>query len=362
MQTKLRNKSKKTRKALSKAKRRFLKHIWLARLSLLLVVLFILGLLVWAGVVLFNASPLKSYFSPARNFVLNPQGVVSSIDGRTNVLVLGRGGEGHEAPDLTDTIIFGSVSQNNKAGVLVSLPRDIWVPDLRAKLNAAYYWGKQKDSKSALLMAKSSVEAVVGQPIQYVVVIDFSGFKRVIDALGGVEVEVERAFTDDKYPIAGRENDLCGGDTTYACRYETIHFDTGVQTMNGETALKFVRSRHAPGDDGTDIARAARQQKLIEGIKNKILTSGILFNPEKLAQLGKVVEGAIETDISSDTAGVLARWGYEAKENLHSYVLSEEFLVNPPLQKKYDRQYVFIPKVGDGNWSQVHEWVRSILP
>src|SRR5690606_11303223 len=121
-------------------------------------------------------------------------------------------------------------------------------------------------------------EFVTGEPVHYAMVMDFSGFKEVIDTLGGVEVDVEHSFTDTEYPIAGRENDLCDGDPEYRCRYETIEFKQGRQYMDGETALKFVRSRHAEGDEGNDFARSACQQRVISAIREKVLTTGILFN------------------------------------------------------------------------------------
>jgi len=151
-----------------------------------------------------------------------------------NILILGKGGQGHEAPDLTDTVIFASLKHNDPTLALVSLSRDIWIPELRAKLNSAYYWGNQKQENGGQILAKSTVEQIVGKPIHYIVVVDFSGFKNIIDTLGGIEVEVERSFIDERYPISGREADDCGGDDPeFLCRFETVSFAASITASSG---------------------------------------------------------------------------------------------------------------------------------
>src|SRR5690606_10518850 len=98
---------------------------------------------------------------------------------------------------------------------------------------------------------KTQVEKIAGVPVHYAVVVDFNAFENVIDLIGGIEVNVLTPFVDSKYPIPGKENDLCGGDPEFTCRYETLVFEKGLTFMDGETALKFARSRNAEGDEGT---------------------------------------------------------------------------------------------------------------
>ncbi len=86
----------------------------------------------------------------------------------------------------------------------------------------------------------------------------------MIDALGGIDVQVGSSFRDEWYPITGKENDLCGGDPQYRCRYRTVTFTKGIVHMDGDMALTYVRSRHAQGESGTDFSRGARQQEVIE--------------------------------------------------------------------------------------------------
>lgn len=302
----------------------------------------------------------KNYFRLAANFLFASEKNIPSFEGRVNILILGKGGAGHAGADLTDTIIFSSLSLAKPSLTMISLPRDIWVPAIRAKLNSAYYWGKQQgEEDKGFVLLKTSVEEITGQPVHYAFIVDFSGFTKIIDVLGGIKVNVENGFVDEKYPIAGKENDTCGGDKTYKCRYETVSFEKGIQLMDGDTALKFVRSRYSQGTEGTDLARDARQQAVIVAIKEKVLSAGTLLNPKKLWQIWKVLGQSIETDLTESVGTILARKLFLARNAIKSYVLSEDFLTNPPISVKYDNQYVFIPKAG--NWKNVQSWLESLF-
>ncbi len=283
------------------------------------------------------------------NFISPKSTLVDQNDGRVNVLVMGFGGVGHEGGDLTDTMILTSVSLSEPRASLISIPRDLWIPEIRAKVNSAYHYG-------GVDLAKLSVERVVGIPIHYTILIDFSAFKNVIDALEGIDVNVENGFTDTKYPIAGKENDPC-----LLCRYETLRFAQGKQLMDGETALKFVRSRHANGDEGTDSARESRQQKVIDAIKNKILSPGVFLNPWKAASIFKVVRDSVKIDMNEKDMAIIARKFFDSRNSINKYLIPENLLIHPPITKTYDLQYVFTPKAGNGRWEGVNAWVLSIL-
>lgn len=347
-------------------KRKILKNVWLAR-GLLIVGIFLGLFLLFTGIGLVSEKAgLGNISRIVTSFIFTPETRVRSFDGRTNVLVLGKGGEGHAGANLTDTIIFASFSHKDGGLTLVSVPRDIWIPEIRAKLNSAYFWGKQKEEWGGLTLTKSLVEEILGQPVHYGVVLDFSGFKKIIDVLGGIEVDVERAFSDEKYPIEGKEDDDCEGDSELKCRYETITFEEGNQYMDGARALKFVRSRNAEGDEGTDLSRAARQQKIINAVKDKILDPKVFLSPRKLISIWKAGMSSLETDLDSSSGAVLTRKTLESHGNSKSVVLPEELLETPTTSEKYDDQYVFVPKKGvltNGkyDWSEIRQWADSIL-
>lgn len=130
--------------------------------------------------------------------------------------------------------------------------------------------------------------------------------------------------------------------------------------MDGATALKFVRSRHAEGVNGTDIAREARQGKVIDALKNKLSDKKTYSDPRKVIALFKVVLKSIETDVDYPTAATIARRVYDSRSGIVSYIIPPELLVNPPISQKYDLQSVFIPKLGNGRWEEIQKWIKEL--
>jgi polyisoprenyl-teichoic acid--peptidoglycan teichoic acid transferase len=349
----------KSRIILSKFKRKILSHVRIIRvaiLSLLFVFIVLIGILVYRLVASSSVGTYAGYF---RSFAFPDATRLSMSDGRVSILIMGKGGAGHDAPDLTDTMILASISTISKKMTLISIPRDIWVPTLKDKINSAYMYG-------GLVLAKSIVEETLGEQVDYGVSLDFGGFKDVIDAIGGIQVDVKNGFTDNQYPIAGRENDTCNGDTTYACRYVTVSFTPGFHLMDGDTALEFVRSRHASGPEGSDIARSARQQLVISAIIKKVLTPQTLINISIDKKLISIAQDNIQTDLKPNEEAILARYIVDAKSNMKSYGIPEDLLYNPPNQYKYSgpaftHAFVFIPARKDGTWTDVQKWVQTVL-
>lgn len=276
---------------------------------------------------------------------------VTSTNGRTNFLLLGIPGEAHAGQDLTDTLIFFSLDHQSGEAVLISLPRDIWITPLRAKLNTVYHY-------KGLSQTKAAVAEILGQPIHYAILLDFSGFSKAIDALGGVEVDVQKAFDDYHYPIPGKENDRCNGDPQYRCRYEHLHFEAGLQWLDGERALKFVRSRFASGDEGTDFARSRRQEQIIAAVKKKIFSWETLTDFKRLPTLYEIFNQNIKTDIPPSAYFGLAQLALRFKASTITTADIEEFLVNPPTSAQYDFHWVLIPRNG---WTEIHQAIAKIL-
>jgi LCP family protein required for cell wall assembly len=327
----------------------------------LFLILLLLSPIIIAATV-FKKAGVNGLTDAVKSFISTKSSEIVSQNGRVNLLILGVGGKGHDGPDLTDTMIFVSVSLTDHSIELVSIPRDIWIPEIRAKINSAYYWGEtQPDRGGGLTFSKQIVTEVTGQPVDYALVIDFSGFKDIIDTIGGVDVTVDRSFTDTKYPITGRENDICNGDPTLACRYMTIHFEKGTTHMNGETALEFVRSREGDNGENTDFARSARQQKVIAAVGKKSLSFSTIANPVKDYRLLLAVKASVQTDLDPTVIGVLARTVLKSRNSVNSQVLSTDLLINPPVTAAYDKQYVLIPKLGNGKWQDINKWFSSIL-
>jgi polyisoprenyl-teichoic acid--peptidoglycan teichoic acid transferase len=292
----------------------------------------------------------------------NPTSLLKTYKGRANILLLGVAGENYSGSDLTDTMIFVSIDLDNADAFVVSLPRDIWSPTLQDKINSAYHYGEGKKSGGGFVLSKSITEEVLGQPIHYAVLIDFAGFKEIIDTLGGVEIIVQESFVDKQFPIPGKENDECDGDPDYACRFETIRFEKGKQIMDGDRALKYVRSRNAEGDQGSDFARSQRQQQVILALKNKATNLGLLANPLKLNKLYEQFTKSVVSDAKLSEALALAKVGTIFSETtIDSVVLDsgdeeedrEGWLYNPPISK-FGR-WVLYPR--NDSFSLIHDLV-----
>lgn len=297
-----------------------------------------------------------------------------------NILLLGIGGKNHEGPNLTDTVIFTSISTKGDKVTLVSIPRDLWIPDLSAKINTAYSTGESKRQGGGIVLSKAVVSKIVNQPIDYVLRIDFDGFVKAVDLVGGLSVNVDRNFDDYEYPIDGKEEDPCGHNDTelkelatassqleaFPCRYNHVHFDKGLQEMDGKTALQFVRSRHAQGGEGSDFARSQRQEKIIKAFKDKVFSLQTLANPAKVVSLYDILKGSIDTDIKDDEFDDFIRLAGKMKTaQTENAVLDigdgrakrPGLLINPDSGEEYSFEWVLIPRVGNGNFSEVQKHI-----
>lgn len=334
--------------------------------------------------------------SAALGILNDPLKQLKSTDGRTNILVLGidkrkdipysykgAGGKIHYNGFLSDTMIVASINLSTKDVVLISLPRDLWVEyggengisKQSGKINSVYATGTSNQYPGGgVALAKETVEKYLGLDIHYGLRVDFEAFRRMINTVGGVTVNVETAFEDYEYPIEGKEDAVCSprqittpeGTSVavedYSCRYEVARFKTGEQEMDGETALKFVRSRHGTNGEGSDFARAARQQKILVGLKNKILSSETLFDPIKIAKLANDFGDTVETDFDLAALPGLFKLGKEFDDQkIKTVVLNigeDELLVHPD-NSLYGGAYVLVPK--DPTWNSVRTYLKSVL-
>lgn len=331
---------------------------FLSILGLVLVYLFIFYLLPVDRFLKSNNISYRLLFE----VVLNKNNQLKTVEGRTNIVLLGIAGQGHEGSDLTDTILFISIDFRKSDILISSIPRDIWLDDLKDKINTAYHYGEEKEPGGGFKLAKNTSETVIGKPIQYAFLLDFTGFERLVDLVGGLDINVDNSFVDNKYPITGKENDTCGGDKEYKCRYETVIFQKGWQHMDGKSALQFARSRNAQGDEGTDFARSKRQQKILLAFKGRLFSAQSL-NKTKMNELVGIIKNTVKSDADVADLLYLGRNYITFKGNIRNISLSEEtkdmrgLLINPP-NYLYNK-WVLIPK--DKNFSQIHEYFDCFL-
>ncbi|BCX14414.1 MAG: hypothetical protein KatS3mg088_097 [Patescibacteria group bacterium] len=308
-----------------------------------------------------------------------------------NILLLGYGGNGHSGGYLADSIILLSLNKNSKKAYLISIPRDIWInlpidwENLKpGKINEAYaigiddlkYPNKKPEFRGKLgggNMAKYTVTQVTGLSVDFFASVSFDQIVKIINTLGTIEVDVPVSFTDEYYPIKGLENETCGKsaeemellkqkysgfelEKQYKCRYETISFEKGKTKMDGETALKFMRSRHS-ATYGGDFSRSERQMAVLKAIKEKLLSLDA-FN--KIDKLFPEFEKLITTDLDLATAKDLAIF----IGNLNEYQISEINLTTENVLSTStgpQGQFILSPKAGFGNWQETQEFIKKLM-
>lgn len=314
-----------------------------------IVLVLVLSLMVSIGYWYYHNQTAKNI---VKGVISNPQTNLRSDNNFTNILLMGIGGQGHAGSDLTDSMLLVSFNHLKNTATIVPIPRDIWVPSMKAKINTAYHYGNESRPGGGLDLAKSAVSETMGLPLHYAITLDFQGFVKAIDAVGGVDVEIENTFDDYKYPIPGKETVEPESD-----RYEHIHFEAGTAHMDGQTALKFARSRHAEGDEGTDFARGARQQKIILAFRNKVLSLGTIFNTEIMTSLKNSVSDSVNTDITDTEQGSFARFvlGLGNHDSVRTISIADYF-VNPKNTRDYAGQWVLIPTT---SWEDIHTYVAK---
>jgi LCP family protein required for cell wall assembly len=290
---------------------------------------------------------------------------------RVTVLLLGFGGPGHDGGYLTDSIQVLSFDPKTSVVTLISVPRDLWVliPTYQGR---GGYWGKINEAYTVGMgpvgrddqnipwskhdaggqLAMKTVAQVLGIPIDYWVSLDFVGFRQFIDALGGVNVNVEKAFTDDHYP----END----DADVDPNYKTVHFNAGWQHMDGEHAIEYARSRYSP-QDGTDFGRARRQQVLMSAVKEQVLSVETI---PKVFGLLDALQGHLRMSFSFSEARDLAGWAQGQVRDNQQFAIHSAVLETGPLlysSTSAGGAYILLPTAGQGNYNQIHAFVQSEL-
>lgn len=260
----------------------------------------------------------------------NEQKLIGEDRGRVNILLLGMRGENDPAGGtLADTIMVLSIhpKQGDKdasKASLISIPRDLYVTDPgtenRSKVNAVYAYGEQRQhGVGGIADMRQTIGDITGLDIPYAVTLNFQGFIDLVNAVGGVTVNLSQPFDESQqfhepqvcdadvytiptkpaqyeykyrthsngvktvvkaYPLCYNHDEECGGD---------FKLPVGANHLDGKTALCYARSRYT----SSDFERAKRQQEVIQQIKAKALSVGTLADFSKvnaiLDSLGKNV-------------------------------------------------------------------------
>ncbi|MFH0864023.1 MAG: LCP family protein [Candidatus Gottesmanbacteria bacterium] len=280
--------------------------------------------------------------------------------GEYNILLLGQGGAGHEGGILADSEMIVHINTINKKAALIFIPRDMYVNNM--KINEAY-------SKGGFALAKETVGSITGLSIGQAIVVDFPNFIRLIDSLGGIDINIAKTFDDYFYPVAGKELETCGKspeevanlsatlsgfelEKQFTCRYEHLHFDTGKTHIDGIMALKYARSRHS-AQDGSDFGRGARQQTILIGIKDKLLTLNALKNVDKI--FNSLVK-FVKTDLDLATTKTIISLIVNPSEYKISQIVPSDANILKS-GKNSQGQFILVPKSDD--WQELRNFIKE---
>jgi LCP family protein required for cell wall assembly len=206
-----------------------------------------------------------------------------AVDGALNILMLGSDSRDPDNKQKagewrTDTMLIAHIPANHEKVYFISIPRDLYVyipqsptdkslGDTKAKINAAFAWG-------GLPLTVQTVEGFTGLRMDHVVLIDFGGFKQVVDALDGVNMYVEQDVKSIHPPYR--------------------QFTKGNHELSGAEALDYVRQRYQFPDG--DFARMRHQQQFMKAVMDKAVSSGTVSNPVKLNSFLRATAQAVTVD------------------------------------------------------------------
>ncbi len=279
-------------------------------------------------------------------------------ENRTNILLLGIGGEGHDGAQLTDTIIVISIKhdQKNKKISLISIPRDLYV-NLKdqgsAKINNIYSLDKNNNDQQKSNLISKVISDITGLPIHYYIQVDFEGFKKAIDTLGGIDIKIEKSFYDPMYP-------------TENFGYQTITFDQGDTHMDGDLALKYARSRHgividdSGGFEASDVARSKRQQQILFAAKEKAISLNTIINPKKINELLGILGDHVRTNLKLWEIIQMT----DVIRNIQTSEIKNNVIDDSPDGLLYssntpDGSFIFLPK--SNNFLEIHNFCQNLF-
>lgn len=273
-----------------------------------------------------SGSPEPTITEPPIQGSALPNVTIPPWDGtdRLNILLIGTDQRPKEGTYNTDTLIVVSIDPTTKQVAMFSLPRDSWgIPMPPGPLRNAFGPSYQQKINAFFTAVRNRADLVPGTnqtrgynglkivlgelyklDIKYFVEVNFDGFKQVVDALGGVTINVQIPVTDETYP----------SDTGRTAR---VYIPSGLQHMTGAEALVYARSRHSGAGD---FDRGARQQRVLTSLRAQADVGSLI---PRIPQLVDAVKATVRTDIPQGELAKLAGLaGSVDTKNIRSYVFS----------------------------------------
>lgn len=264
----------------------------------------------------------------------------------SSILILGVPGQGNDAPNLTDTILLTGIKNNSIN--LISIPRDLLVKisispaggfkqNIYTKINALYSLGND----TSLIQKK--VEEISGLSIANYIIVDLQVIKELIDKIGGVNILVQKDIYDIHYPGPNHS-------------FQTFEVKAGWRYFNGETALKYIRSRYST----SDFDRMERQQQVIEAAKSK-LSSLKIWDIKEIAGIYQSLSSHIKTDLNPwEIWRIWETVNKISNNQISKYSIDEKFLISDNINLGGEQAYVLKPKTRLENYSEIKEFIQNL--
>ena len=331
--------------------KRFYKKRWFKlSVAVIIVIVAIGGYFAWKTGFILNK------ISGSRNSVLGsllgsgaaPEGQ----EGRVNVLLLGmRGANDPHGGLLADSIMVASFNTKDNKVALISVPRDLYVQipgtSERGKLNSVYAHWESGGKGQGIQKMEEMMGTITGLKIDHAIAMNFDGFKKLIDAVGGVDVRLAKPFSEMKQFMEGNE---CGG---------TFALPAGTSHLNGDKALCYSRARETTND----FDRSKRQQIVLKALKDKLISLGTLADFSKVNNILNIIGANVKTDLTpEEMKGFYDQYSSMKEADIVQQVFenSEKGLLKVP-EVGTGLGYVVIPIAGQDNYSQIQDACRNIF-
>ncbi len=272
-----------------------------------------------------NENEIKIASLAEKNAQLKKEVTMAVSLGETkNFLILGQNRK------LTDTIIIANVDEKKSKITLIGIPRDFYYKG--RKINELYeFYGIEK--------LKEAIFAITGLPIEKYVIFDFKSFTDLVDAIGGVDIDIPKSITDNAYP---------GPDNSYI----VVSFEKGNQHLDGDMALKYARSRKST----TDFDRSKRQQLIVEAITKKMAKMDLLRQLDISVNMYNSLLPNLITDINLFEA--MGYYGsYKVFDIITGISLTTQNYLNSTHNEK--GQYILLPKAE--GYSEIKEYILNSI-
>lgn len=278
----------------------------------------------------------------------------NSDDSPQNILILGIPGKPNNAPYLTDTIIVAQINRNtdNTSINTVSIPRDLLVENngFWQRINALYVNGKSQSHNKGIENIKLKVEEITGIPITNCVMIDIMAVKELVNQVNGINISVPKDIHDPRFPGPGNS-------------YETFEIKKGWRYLDGDTALRYARTRN---DFEGDFGRIKRQLQIIRALKEKIFSLNPVFNIAKFFKILKTLNNHVETDLSY--LKIAGLWNLSKNidiNNSHHVILDtgpeKSILRGTTMMMGEQEASVLIPVEGIGEYAGIQNYIKTLL-